>query len=94
MYCGFIKSYLFLLIFFVRFLNLSLKTRGPYVGDARMYLGPGDYLDVRRSASRGTQGAARDARGTRSPVGGVTFWRIGDEGLKGVRDVRRFSVSR
>jgi hypothetical protein len=42
---------------------------------------------ARRSASRGTQGAARDARGSRSPVGGVAFWRIGDEGLKGVRHV-------
>jgi hypothetical protein len=46
-------------------------------------------------AGRGTQNAARnqnaawDARGSRFPVGGVASRRIGDEGMKGERDVKR-----
>jgi hypothetical protein len=70
---------------------------GPYVGDARVYLGPGDYWDVRRSGGctawrksrearqdfdRGAQGRTwRGTRGgSRSPVVGVAFRRIGDGG--------------
>jgi hypothetical protein len=52
------------LVFFVRFLNLSLKTTGPYVRVARVYLGPGAVRVVRRSASRGRKARRRsqDAR--------------------------------